>query len=198
MLNDPRLIDVLGVAMGIDMQGFARPEGSDELPPGFSAEIPETPITPSKPSTSASPPPPAQSPSNDVEMTEEDEEDAKAKKEAEDAKKAGNDAYKKRQFEEAAKSFEKAWELWPKDLSFLTNLGGEYLPSLSSARILMPIVSQAAYFEQGNYDKSIETCEKAVEEGRSVRTFPFYQPVEFCLNSFFSRFAPTSNSLLRH
>lgn len=29
----------------------------------------------------------------------------------------------------------------------------------------------AVYFEQGDYDKTIETCETAVEEGRSVRLF---------------------------
>ena len=29
----------------------------------------------------------------------------------------------------------------------------------------------AVYFEQGDYDKTIETCEMAVEEGRSVRCY---------------------------
>lgn len=83
-------------------------------------------------------------------MTDEDQEEAAAKKEAEAAKKAGNEAYKKRDFEEAAKNFGKAWDVWPKDVTFLTNLG-------------------AVYFEQGDYDRSIETCEKAVDEGRSLR-----------------------------
>ena len=27
----------------------------------------------------------------------------------------------------------------------------------------------AVYFEEGNYDKAIETCEKAVEQGRQLR-----------------------------
>lgn len=54
-----------------------------------------------------------------------DDEDAKAKKEAEAEKKLGSDAYKVRDFGKAATHFEKAWELWPKDITFLTNLGGE-------------------------------------------------------------------------
>ncbi|KAH8996973.1 chaperone [Lactarius hatsudake] len=87
--SDPRMIDVLGALMGIDMQGFT----------ASSSKAPE---------------------SNDVKMAE------------------------------AITHFNKAWETWPKDITFLTNLG-------------------AAYFEQGDYDQSIETCQKAVDEGRDLR-----------------------------
>lgn len=146
-LQDPRMIDVLGALMGIDMQGFSREEGSDELPPGVTkADVPpSSPPTspPPKPSASSSKTPPAPEP-EDVVM--EDPE----KKEAEAVKKVGSEAYKKRDFAQAAKNFEKAWEIWPKDVTFLTNLG-------------------AVYFEQGEYDKCIEACQKAVDEGRSVR-----------------------------
>ncbi|KAK0231232.1 activator of Hsp70 and Hsp90 chaperone [Armillaria fumosa] len=154
--GDPRMIDVLGALMGIDMQAFNRPEGSDELPEGYSKVDPSAPTSPpppqpaassSQPSASTSAPPPA---SEDVEMDEEVAEEAKAKKEAEEAKKIGSEAYKKRNFDEALQQFQKAWDLWPKDITFLTNLA-------------------AVYFEQGDYDKAIGTCEKAVEEGRSLR-----------------------------
>ncbi|GLB33445.1 putative tetratricopeptide repeat containing protein [Lyophyllum shimeji] len=141
--EDPRMIDVMGVAMGIDIQGFARPEGSDELPP-------EVPQSPPQPSASTSKPEPAAPVQEDVEMAEEDEEEAKAKKEALAAKEKGAAAYKQKNFEEAAKEFQRAWDLWPKDVTFLTNLG-------------------AVYFQQGDYDKAIEACEKAVEEGRNIR-----------------------------
>ena len=157
--QDPRMIDVLGVAMGIDIQASTRPEGSDELPSGVRAQSP--PQSPTQPTSSSPPPKPASSASSskptpapeppveeDVEM--EDEEEAKAKKEAEAAKKAGSEAYKKRDFDEAAALYQKAWDLWPKDVTYLTNLG-------------------AVHFEKGDYDKAIETCEKAIEEGRSIR-----------------------------
>ncbi|TFK74440.1 hypothetical protein BDN72DRAFT_54721 [Pluteus cervinus] len=130
-MQDPRMIDVLGVLMGIDMQGFSRPEGSDELPPGVRTSSPPTsPPPPSAASSSAPksepksrpPPPPAQ---EDVEMEDIDDDEAKAKKEAEAAKKLGGEAYKKRNFEEAVNQFEKAWDLWPKDITYLTNAGGK-------------------------------------------------------------------------
>ncbi|KAH8105503.1 chaperone [Cristinia sonorae] len=157
--GDARMIDVLGVLMGIDMQGFSRDEGSNDLPPGYKpADSPSSP-TPPTPSASTSTPKPSPPPTSkpaepvkeeteDVEM--EDDEEAKARKDAEAEKKAGSEAYKLRDFAKAAGHFEKAWELWPKDITFLTNLG-------------------AVYFEQGEFDKCIETCEKAVEEGRSIR-----------------------------
>ncbi|KAG9085125.1 Hsp90 cochaperone, partial [Ceratobasidium sp. 392] len=151
--NDPRMIQVLGVLMGIDMQATTRPEGSNELPPGFGTSNPGPSSPPPKPT-----PQPATQPKEDVKMAdpepEEEDEDAKEAKrikaEAEAEKKKGAEAYKKRDFAAAQEAFAKAWEISPTDITYLTNLA-------------------ATYFEQGEYDKCIETCEKAVEEGRSVR-----------------------------
>lgn len=121
------MIDVLGVAMGIDMQGFTRPEGSDEVPEGYTRQEPSSPATPSPQSSSSSKPQPKPTaPAEDVEMDEADDEEATAKREAEASKKAGSEAYKKRDFVEAAKRFQHAWDTWPKDITYLTNLGGEY------------------------------------------------------------------------
>jgi stress-induced-phosphoprotein 1 len=154
--SDPRMIDVLGALMRIDMQGFSRPEGSDELPPGVPPSAAFAASPPSSPPSSARPPAASSSRathSDDVKMAEVeevDDGDAAAKAAAEAEKKLGAEAYKKRDFAEAITHFSKAWETWPKDVTFLTNLG-------------------AAYFEQAEYDKSIETCQKAVDEGRDLR-----------------------------
>jgi stress-induced-phosphoprotein 1 len=136
--QDPRMIQVLGVLMGIDMQGFAREEGSNDLPEGIVPMDTSPPSSPPRPTpkptptTSFTAPPPSKSappPDTKMEEPEEEEEDddAKAKKEAEEEKKKGNEAYKARNFDEAEKHFEKAWEIWPKDITFLTNLAGEPL-----------------------------------------------------------------------
>lgn len=156
--SDPRMIDVLGVAMGIDMQGFSRDDGLDELPPGFKLPPPKarTPRSPSASTSKTSPAPaPAPAPAaapepEDVEMTDEDAEEAKAKADALGAKARGAEHYKAQHFSEAAEHFKKAWDLWPKDITFLGNLG-------------------AAYLEAKEYDQCIATCELAVEEGRGLR-----------------------------
>lgn len=123
------MIQVLGVLMGIDMSATTREEGSNDMPPGFSAF----------PSGSSSPPPQsskptapkASQPTEDVKMEEPEPEDEEAKEakrlkaEAEAEKKKGAEAYKRRDFNAAEEAFKKAWEISPTDITFLTNLAGE-------------------------------------------------------------------------
>lgn len=81
------------------------------------------------------------------------DEDTLAKKKAQEAgdaeKKIGNDFYKKRQFDEAIEHYTKAWEL-NQDITYLNNIG-------------------AAKYEKGDAQGAIETCQKAIEEGRELR-----------------------------
>ncbi|KAJ9102041.1 hypothetical protein QFC19_004969 [Naganishia cerealis] len=171
MLQDKRMLDVIGVAMGIDMQAFERPEGSTEMPAEYKEpestpmegvestsstskaakvedEVPEPKSTPRapEPAKAAAPEPVKE------QVPEPTAADANAeeKKKALEAKARGAEAYKSRDFDAAIQAFTEAWELWPQDVTFLTNLA-------------------AVYFEKGDFPKVIETSEKAVEEGRSLR-----------------------------
>ncbi|OCF57171.1 stress-induced-phosphoprotein 1 [Kwoniella mangroviensis CBS 10435] len=158
MMGDPRMLTVLGVMMGIDIDAMERPEGSNETPPGIqpfpSSQQPEAssskptppPAAEKKPETA---PAPASAKEEPMEV-EEETPDAAAQKEAAELKTKGNASYKARKFDEAIELYSKAWEVYPKDVTFLTNLS-------------------AVYFEKGEYEKCIETCEKAVEEGRDLR-----------------------------
>lgn len=47
----------------------------------------------------------------------------------------------------------------------------------------MTLASIACYFEQGNFDECIKTCEKAVEEGREQRAD--FKLVAKCVNGAF-------------
>lgn len=62
----------------------------------------------------------------------------------------GNEYYKKKDFENALKHYQKAVDLDPTDITFLTNMA-------------------AVYFEEKEYEKCVKECEKAIDIGRENR-----------------------------
>lgn len=72
------------------------------------------------------------------------------KQEAVAEKQKGNESYKKKDFEAALTHYSKAVELDPTDITYLLNIA-------------------AVYFEQKEYTKCIEQCDKAIEIGRENR-----------------------------
>ncbi|KAI1445892.1 hypothetical protein F5Y02DRAFT_417502 [Annulohypoxylon stygium] len=151
LFSDPRMIQVLGVLMGIDMHMG----GPEDMPAGATAasgareaeEDVEMPDLSPKPKSE-----PAKAPEPEPEPEAELDEAALAKKaakeEADKEKALGTENYKKRNFDEAIKHYSKAWELH-KDITYLNNLG-------------------AAHFEKGDYQACIDACTKAIEEGRQI------------------------------
>ncbi|KAA8645600.1 hypothetical protein EYZ11_001812 [Aspergillus tanneri] len=143
-LQDPRFLQVMSVLLGIDMSFGAPPEAagaSGAKEPEEDVPMPDARPTASEPKKAPEPEP------------EPEDEETAAKKKAQEAgdaeKKIGNDFYKKKQFDEAVEHYTKAWEL-NKDVTYLNNIG-------------------AAKFEKGDLQGTIETCQKAVEEGRELR-----------------------------
>jgi stress-induced-phosphoprotein 1 len=149
--KDPRFITVMGVAMGIDLNVMGG-EGAGDAPFGRPKEEEEdVPMPDAPPSPAGKAANPAKQPEPEPAPEPEDEEAVaarKAKEQAEEEKKLGNESYKKRQFDVAIEHYNKAWELH-KDITYLTNLS-------------------AAQFEKEDYQAAIETCKKAVEEGREM------------------------------
>ncbi|KAI0137769.1 hypothetical protein F4776DRAFT_663774 [Hypoxylon sp. NC0597] len=157
LFSDPRMIQVLGVLMGIDMHMG----GPDDIPGAAAAaasssgakeaeedvQMPDAPSNDSKPPSNPEPAK-APEPEPEPELDEEELAKKKAKEEADKEKALGTENYKKRNFDEAIKHYSKAWELY-KDITYLNNLG-------------------AAYFEKGDYQACIDACTKAIEEGRQI------------------------------
>jgi len=149
-MRDPRFLQVMSVLLGIDMSFGAPGEGEGSVSEVRAEHEEDTPMPDARPSSAAAGGVKKQ-PEPEPEPEPEDEEAAaksKAKEEAEAEKKLGTENYKKRQFDTAIEHYGKAWELH-KDITYLTNMS-------------------AAQFEKGDYEAAIETCKKAIEEGREV------------------------------
>jgi len=142
-LRDPRMMQVIAVLLGIQMEMPSNAAEAAAAAAGTGAsEDTEMPDAPKK----ATPPPSYQ------ESAAEDDE-TKAKKEAKAAadkeKEIGTENYKQRKFDVAIEHYSKAWDLY-KDITYLNNIA-------------------AAKFEAGDYDGCIKECERAIEEGRKMR-----------------------------
>ncbi|KAI4216537.1 MAG: hypothetical protein LQ351_001026 [Letrouitia transgressa] len=150
-MRDPRFLQVMSVLLGIDMS-FADPGGApgNGTSAGAPKEAEEDVLMPDA-QPSSSKPTKVSEPEPEPEPEPEDEEalaKRRAIEEADNEKKLGTENYKKRQFDAAIEHYSKAWDLH-KDITYLTNLS-------------------AAQFEKGDFNDAIQTCQKAVEEGREV------------------------------
>lgn len=142
-LQDPRMLQVMSVLLGIDMQ-FGNPSDAAGGEQSRQAEPEEdVPMPDVKPREEQKAPEPEPEPEDEEAIAKRE---AKAK--ADEEKKLGTENYKKRQFDAAIEHYTKAWELY-KDITYLTNLG-------------------AAKFEKGDYQGAIEACQQAVDHGREV------------------------------
>lgn len=96
-------------------------------------------------------PPPKKSEPKEPEKPKDVEEDLpENKKEAKNEKELGNEAYKKKDFPVALEHYNNAVTHDPTDITFYNNIA-------------------AVYFEQKEFKKCIEQCEKAIEIGRENR-----------------------------
>lgn len=103
----------------------------------------DEPMPPQPEETKPTPAPKEPTPDPNAGLTE-------AQKQAVEEKAKGNEAYKKKEFEVALSHYDKAIELEPTNITYYNN-------------------KAAVFFEQADYTKCIETCEKSIEVGRENR-----------------------------
>lgn len=135
-VKDQRVMNVLSVLLGVDLKEAAEAQAAA----GNGGD----------PYVDPSPPPTEQTTSEPME-TASVEEISDEKAEALKEKELGNAAYKKKEFTEALQHYDRAIELDPDNITFMTN-------------------KAAVYFEQQDWEACLKQCESAVEKGRELRS----------------------------
>ncbi|GJP46588.1 hypothetical protein CLOM_g5862 [Closterium sp. NIES-68] len=150
-LSDPRMMDVLGAALGISIRSagsadeaaaFAAESRGEEGGRGESGAGKEGKEKEKEKGAGGAE-------AMEEELTDEERAAKGRREEAVREKEAGNAAYKKKEFESAVEHYSRAVELDDSDITFLTNRA-------------------AVYLEMGKYEECIADCDRAVERGREV------------------------------
>ncbi|KAL3498686.1 hypothetical protein ACH5RR_041418 [Cinchona calisaya] len=147
-LKDQRVMQALGVLLGLKLNAGGGPEEDTEMPessPERKRSAEAEPVKEKRPEKVPEPEP------EPMEVSAEEREVKERKAQAQKEKESGNAAYKKKDFETAIQHYTKAFELDDEDISFLTNRA-------------------AVYLEMGKYEDCIKNCDKAVERGRELRS----------------------------
>mmetsp|Transcript_30281 Transcript_30281/g.81388 ORF Transcript_30281/g.81388 Transcript_30281/m.81388 type:complete len:555 (-) Transcript_30281:281-1945(-) len=105
-LQDPRVMQVMGMLMGVNVQTGSEFAGGEEPPKSKEPEPEPEPM--------------------EEELTEEEKAARELKKQADAHKDEGNTAYKAKKFEEAIAHYSKAREVLPTEMTYLNNIAAVY------------------------------------------------------------------------
>ncbi|KAJ3040339.1 Hsp90 cochaperone [Rhizophlyctis rosea] len=143
-MQDPRMMQLIIGMLGLDAKVATSAEEAAQY--GYDASQAQEVPQPEAPKPRQPEPEP-----EPVPMETDEEKDKKEKRAASDKEKdLGNQAYKKRKFDEAVKHYDKAFELDGTNIAVLTN-------------------KATALYEAARYEEAIKVCDLAVEQGREVR-----------------------------
>lgn len=151
-LKDPRMMQVLGVLLGISLQTSPKDEMENGMYDGLNENLrPASSSSTTNQPQHRSPQPHSEPEPEPMEISEREKEKKVRRAEALKEKDAGNAAYKKKDFDVAIGHYTKAMDLDDEDISYVTNRA-------------------AVYLEMGKYEECIDDCEKAVEKGRELHS----------------------------
>ena len=125
-------------------------------------------------------PPPPPPPKKETKPEPMEEDLPENKKQGLKGKELGNEAYKKKDFDTALKHYDRAKDLDPTNMTYITNQAGEAWARArersqgpgEEARAdasFLTLCLAAVFFEKGDYGQCRELCEKAIEVGRENR-----------------------------
>ncbi|CAJ1966738.1 unnamed protein product [Cylindrotheca closterium] len=133
IMNDPKMMEMLSMMMGGEQPEEGGSSSSASAPKKAAPKKEEKPVEKEEDWSNLSP---------EERKKKETERDARVKKEA------GNEFYKKKEFEKALAAYDEAIAIDPTNMTFLSN-------------------KAAVYFTQKKYDECIQLCMEAVEVGKA-------------------------------